>query len=537
MSLPAGSRPLVRPAAGRAIGEVAFWAVPALIVLLVYFSPRHIVSARTLLTGLAGLCLVILAARRPDLSLLGLVIFLPFQGLLLARLWASGVPASVVGHMGAWKEALALGVILAGLRNAVAHRHRLDAVDRLALAFVLLCALYAAFQPAIVPGSPAASNIRLLGFRETAGFVLLLLGARHAPLPAGFAERIARAIFLTGVVVSAIGIFDWLDFRAWNSFVVHTMRYPDYQVAVLHSQPANPSNIGVFGVVGGVQTRRIGSVFLSSLSLGWYLILPFAVGFERVVRRSASLPYVAGTVVIGLVLLRTETRSAIIAALIVTLLALAPAAGRPRHWRAHVAVVLALIAVLAIPAALTTGALRRIEAAERSGDTSTAGHLSGLRSGLDTLSKHLLGQGLGTGAGTGQRFNVTHDVIPENNYLEVGDELGLIAMLLFVALTLALLGTLRRSARRHRTPLSASAWAACAGLAVAAYFLQPWGDFAVAWTFWGAAGAVLCVAPPRPFPLGASVQDGAGPARRPTARRSRGRAGRPLASPPQSAPS
>lgn len=470
------------------------WLLPILIIAVVYFSPRHIISAGTLVTGLLGLCLVLLAARRPDRSLIGLIIFLPFQGLILAKLWSWGLPASVVSHLGAWKETLASGVVLAGVRSLMATHRKLDAVDRLALAFVAFTVLYAAVQQKIVPGAPSASNIRLLGFRETGGFVLLLFGARHAPLGPGFARRAANAAFVAGVIVSAVGVYEWMFSSAWNHFVVQTIKYTQYQIAVLHTQPPNPNDIRVYGVVGGAQTVRIGSVFLSSLSLGWYLILPFAVGLERLVRRTAPPTVVVGTIVIGVALLRTETRSAILGALLVAFLALQPAAGRARHWRTQVAILLAALAVLAVPAAFTTGLTRRLEAANNQSDTSTAGHISGFWSGVDTIGRHPLGQGLGTGAGTGQRYAVRHDVIPENNYLEVGDEIGVAPMLIFAALTVALILALRRAARQRSDLLITAAWSAGVGLAVAAWFLQTWSDFAVAWTYWGIAGAMLGVA-------------------------------------------
>jgi len=41
---------------------------------------------------------------------------------------------------------------------------------------------------------------------------------------------------------------------------------------------------------------------------------------------------------------------------------------------------------------------------------------------------------------------------------------------------------------------SALVLAAGVGLAVAAWFLQTWSDFAVAWTYWGIAGAMLGLA-------------------------------------------
>ena len=470
------------------------WALPLVVIAAIYFSPRHLASPGTVVTGLVGLIVILLAAQRPDLSLLGLIVFLPFQGLLLAKLWSWGMPASVVSHIGAWKEALALGVIVAGVRNLIASGRRLDTVDRLALAFVALTILYAALQQLFVPGAPSGSNIRLLGFRETGGFVLLLFGARHAPFGAGFARRAGRAVLAVGAVVAGIGIFEALFSSTWNNFVVNTVKYTQYQSAVLHTFVANPFDIRVYGTVGGARIERIGSVFLNQLTCGWYLIVPFAVGLERAVRRTASPLVLLGTLMIGAALLLTQTRSAILGGVIVAALALQPAAGRARHWRTQVALLLAALALVAVPAAVSSGLSGRVASAGNQSDQSTAGHEAGFSSGVDTIGRHPLGLGLGTGAGIGQRFAVHGDVIAENNYLEVGDELGVLPMLVFVALTVALLVALRRASRQDPDPLVTAMWAAGVGLAVAAWFLQTWSDFAVAWTFWGLAGAALGVA-------------------------------------------
>lgn len=470
------------------------WLVPILVIGAVYFSPRHLISPQTLVTGLVGLCIVLVAAQRPDLSLIGLIVFLPFQGLVLAKLWAWGMPASVVSHLGAWKESLAIGIVLAGGRNLLTTRGRLDTVDRLALGFVAVIVLYAAFQPVIVPGAPSASSIRLLGLRETGGFVLLLFGARHAPFGPGFARRAGRAVLVVGAIVSAIGVYEAIFSSAWNHFVVHTIKYNQYEIAVLHTYPLDVNDIRVYGTVGGTRIVRIGSVFLNQLSLGWYLILPFAVGVERIVRRTASSLVLVATLAIGAALLLTQTRSAILGALVVAFLALQPAAGRGRHWRTQVALVLAALALLAVPLAVGTGLATRVGSATNGTDQSTTGHVSEFYSGLDTIESHPLGLGLGTGAGTGQRFEVHGFVIAENNYLEVGDELGIVPMLIFAALTIALLVYLRRIARMRGDPLFTAVWAGGVGLAVSALFLQTWSDFAVAWMFWGVAGAALSLA-------------------------------------------
>ncbi len=482
----------LRPAQRReALGATLAWAVPVAVIALIYFSPRHIVSPETALTGLLALGFLALAVRRPDLSLLGLIVFLPFQGLLLAKLWSWGLPDSVVRHLGAWKECLALGVILAGVRNLIATRRRLDLIDGLALGFVGICVLYAALQATIVPGAPSPSSSRLLGFRETAGFVLLLFGARHAPLGPGFARRAARTVLLVGAAVAAVGVYGAIFSSAWNRFVVHTIKYTQYQAAVLHTHAVHPGDIRVYGYVGGTRIIRIGSVFLDSLSCAWFLILPFAVGLERVLRRTASPLILLGTILIAACLLLTQTRSAILGGLLVAVLAVVPAAGRPRHWRTQVAIVLAAVAALGIPAAFATGLAKRVASAGSQSNQSTAGHISGFWDGIHTMGAHPLGLGLGTAAGTGQRFNVRGFQIPENNYLEVGDELGIFPGLLFLVLTLALLVRLRRASSQRPEPLATAAWTAGAGLALAAWFLQTWSDFAVSWTYWALAGVAL----------------------------------------------
>lgn len=469
--------------------EAVVWAIPVIVIYAIYFAPRHVISAGTVLTGVVALGLLALAAKRPDRALLGLIIFLPFQGFVLARLYGWGLPASVTSHLGAWKETLALGVIVAGARNFLATGRRADGLDRVALGFILLVALYALLQPDIVPGAPSARNIRLLGFRELAGFPLLLLGARHAPLGPRFPERAARAVFATGAVVAAIGIYEAIFSSAWNTFVVRTVGYTRYQQSVLHAAVSNPYDIRIYGNVGSIKFVRIGSVFLNALNLAFYLVLPFAIGFERILRRSATTLSMLATVAIGAAILLTQTRSAMVAALVIAFLALQPTAGRRRHWRTQAALVLAALAIVAVPGTFATGAARRIGAANTSADQSSAGHLSALTAGSRTVANHPLGLGLGTSAGIGQRFG--SGIVAENNYLTIGIQLGVVGMLIFIALTLTLILKLRRATRASPELLVTAAWAAGIGLAVAALDLQPWLDFGVTWSYWASAGAAL----------------------------------------------
>lgn len=470
----------------------SIWLLPVLVIALIYFSPRHIVSASTVVTGLLALVIVALAARWPARSLILLIVLLPFQGFILAKLWAWGVPPSIVRHLGAWKEALALGVVVAGARNYLASGRRADMVDRLGLAFVAVALLYLALQHTIIPSAPSASSIRLLGFREDAGLVLLLLGARHAPLPANFLSRAGRAVLIVATVVAAIAIYEVIDSAAWNRFVVNTIHYTRYQVGVLHTVPVNPTDIRVYGTLGGTRFVRAGSVFLNPLTLGFYLVLGFAVGLERAARGQARPWIILSLLAIVAAVILTQTRSAILGMLIVALVALQPAAGRSRHWRAQLALALAAIAIIAIPTAFVTGLSRRVTTTStRNADN--AGHVASFWDGVNTVVHHPLGQGLGTSAGTGQRFQsqVSKVVVPENTYLQMGVELGVVPMLIFAALTVTLVVKSRMASRRDPHYVVAAVGAAMAGLAVAAWFLQPWTDFSVAWSVWGLVGAAL----------------------------------------------
>jgi O-Antigen ligase len=475
-----------------ALSESLIWALPVIVIGLIYLPSRSSSTPGTVLTFLVAFGLLVLAARRPDISLLTLVIVFPFQSLILAKLWSWGMPTSVVKHLGAWKEVLALGVLVAGLRQLMAYGGRLDALDRLVLGFAALVGLYALLGSQIVPGSPSGQSVRLLGFRESAGFLILFFGARHAPLGRNFGYRAGRALLAVGAITAGLGIFEAINSSAWNTFMVHTIGYPSYERIVLNN-PVDPTTVIIHGSVGGADITRIGSVFVSSLDFGFWLVLPFAIGFERIMRHETTPLTMAATIVIGAALLLTQTRSAIVAGIIVAILALQPAAGRGRHWRTQAALVLAGLALIAIPGAFATGVSKRVAATNTAADNSSAGHLSGLGAGFTSLGDHPLGQGLGTAAGTGQRFN-SNRVIPENYYLDVGVELGILGTLLFVAITVALIWKLRRAARRSAEPLVTSAWAAAAGLAVSAFFLQTWLSFNVAWTFWGVAGAMLYVA-------------------------------------------
>lgn len=474
----------------------------------------RVTSLERLIAVLLGLSLIAVAAWRPDRALIGLVALLPFQTLLLAKLYGWGLPISVVRPLAGWKEALAIGVVIAGVQGFRSSRARLDSLDLMALAFIVATAAYALAPTVFAPAAPTDLDVRSLGFRQGAGFVVLLIGARYARFPAGSSARVMKVALGAGLIVAALGLYEFIFSEAWNRFVVQTLEYPAYQVQVLQVYPPSTFDYRSYGLVAGGEVLRVGSVFLDPLSCGFYLVIGFAIALERAVRR-VSGPGLLALLLMGSGILLTQTRSAIVAALIVAALAFQVVAGRRRHLRLQVAIVVAAGVILALPAAASTGLSQRATTTKSSTDPSATDHLDQLRQGLNTLGAHPLGLGLGTSAGVGQRFTSSGEaIVSENNYIQIGIEIGVVSMAIFIGATVLLVRELRRAARRVPDPAVAAISSAALGLAVGAFFLQTWNDIPTAWTLWGLAGLALSLARG-----GAELQQKPGRAR-PGARRS-----------------
>lgn len=468
------------------------WFVPFVIAASIYVT--HGLYVERALIGLLAMTLVLLASRRPDRSLLILIVGLPFQGLVLAQLFAWGLPAQIVRSLSGWKEALALGVVVAGIRGYRTSDRRLDHLDLLGFAYVAIVGAYGLFPDLFAPGAPTAANARSLALRSTVGFVVLLLAARHARLPADFATRAARVVMIVGAVVAAVAVYEYLFSASWNSFVVERVQYPRYQLQILKTTPYDLGDIRTYGLIGGRRITRVGSVFLDPLACGFFLVLPFAVAIERRLRPEKQRGTSALLLLIGAALLLTQTRAALLGGLAVIFLASRPAAGRSSKRRVQFTFFLAAGLIIALPAAATTGLSERVRTTGSGEEQSSIDHVSSFWNGVDEIRAKPLGHGLGTSAGVGQRFDAQRATITENNYLQVGIETGVIAMAAFVALTLALIRRLNRAVRTVADVGVSAARSASIGLALGAFLLHTWNDVAVAWVFWGVAGACLGIA-------------------------------------------
>ena len=474
------------------------WGLPVLVAAVVY-----LLSASRLQLGIGALIagsVVILVARAPAVGLLSLVAVLPFQEAILAYLYRSGAPSGLVRALGGWKETVVAGLVLAGIKGFRASGRRLDALDILALAYIAVATAYLAAPSLLVLGStgaPPSLSVRLLAWRADTLFVFALLATRHAPIGMAARRKFIKVALIAGAIVAGIGCFEALDTSSWNHFAVYTLGQPRYQAGVLHTTyfPLGMYDIEIKQTIAGHVFTRVGSVFFSPLTLGFYLVLTLGLGIAAAARGRTRLLHFALALAAG-ALLATITRSAILSGAIVLLLALLPEARVRTQWQRSRKVRFAIVALVGLialaPVVVATGVSHRSSAA-LSGGADATDHVSSTTSGLRNLASHPLGLGIGTAPGVGNRFNVSGQLTAENAYLQVGDELGVPELVIFVALLFLIVRRLSRAEAGddEAAPLARGLRLAAVALAVGGLFLHVWLDFGLAITFWGGAGLAI----------------------------------------------
>lgn len=477
-------RPAVRKRSGRHLQWG--WLTPPLVCVLVFVAtPFGLLDQ---LLGLAfGVPLIVVSMRRPGASLLVLAVFLPFQAYLVALAYHIGVPLPVVRGAGWLKEALVVGIVAASVHAVRTTHRRLDLLDRIALLWCGGVVLYALLPQVLsAAGAPTSIDIRLQGIRANAFFVLLFLGARHAPLPARFSISLRRTIIVVAAVVAGAGLYQFLNPQGWIDFTFKTIDVPRYQREVLGLSLQQVNSGFLWASESPV---RVGSVFISPFEYSDFLLLGLALASDRVLRGRPPPILVAATVVLGLGIVVSNTRIDLIGALLIVAVVLRRASGRLVSARVAAGAVFAISFILLAPFLVGT----RVTGADGGSESSRA-HVQEFTTGVEHLIQDPRGRGLGTAPGVGSRFELEQTFTSDNSILQVGNELGLLMMLLFVALLVALLRALFATQRDgEASGLAAALGAAGVGLVLVGMVHHVWLTLSVAWLFFGAAGVALSV--------------------------------------------
>ena len=467
------------------------------VAFVLLFRPGYVPELTALMLGVI---VVVAVERRPELALCALIVFMPFHQAILASLYRIGLPAGLVRPMSQWKEALILGLVVVGARKAAREQHRLDRLDWLAMAYVGLGTLYV-LVPGLFVGEAVGAQIPLdtrgQGFRTDVLYVALFLAARHLRLSPQARRSVTRAFLVTATVVCALALIEYVFQDFWNTLWLEWVRVAHYRLEVLRSIDPNLGSVQVRTDVAGRELLRAGSVLFLPFALGCYGAVACAVFAQRIGSGTARRAEHVGLLVAGTAVLLTITRSAIFGLAIVVLLSLfrRPGVSDPtvRAARVRFALLITAVLLVAVPVAASLGVIDRFTG--RDDYSSNEEHREGVERGYRMLIDHPLGRGLATGAGPGQANAVSTVAITESQYLQVGTQLGILGLGLWVLVAVHVVLALRRAARRgppgedHR--LLEGCWIALVGLLAAGAFLQIFTEFSLSWSLWILAGVAL----------------------------------------------
>lgn len=403
-------------------------------------------------------------------GLLVLLALLPIQTFF--TVWLAQGSSDRIVILSAWKEILTLGLV--GV-TAVVFRKELVSLRRnkvlLAMAAYLVLSLgyvlLAKDQYQALLG--AAVNTRFLLV-----FGVAYLVVRRMPaLP----RQMVRVLLLVSLVVAAFGI------------VQATVLPKDVLTHVGYDRP--PQNtLGIppaYHLVGDSVVVRAQSTLRGPNALGSYLILPLVIAVVAAWRiKQARLLLIGISLLLGLALLLSYSRSAWLG-LGIALFYVAVVLLKQRKL-----ILLGLAGLLA--ATLLVVAFRNnsfvsqaiLRQDSSAAQSSNEGHAVATTTALKDVAKDPFGDGLGTAGPASALTNKT--TISENYFLQVGQEMGWLGLMLLVAIHGLVFAQLWRIKDNW---LAVSVAGAFVGLVITNLLLHTWADEAVAMTWWALAAAVL----------------------------------------------
>lgn len=405
------------------------------------------------------------ALVRPAWVLTAVLVLAPFDPLFFGELLKVGAAHELLGLIKFWKE-FAIGAV--GVAALVRGRRRLDSLDVIALSLVAVILAYL-----VLPIGPPA-DVRLVAARQDGFLVLIFVIVRRLPLGDPDRRLLAGALLIEGAITTATGLWNVFDPAGWNRFMATSgvLAYQGQQVGGSAYVPL------VYSSVGGRLLLHASGLFFSSLSFGFFMLVPFGIaasraGFPlgRILRPAALLVGAAGTML-------SLTRTAIFAMFGMALASILLANRRAAALTSGV-----FVALVLVPLASAIGLTDRLGTTLAPTDASSTIHIERLGYDATALLAAPLGHGLGTAASTGARFGVVGAVINESWYFQIGSEMGIVAFALVVVLVTACLVRLARGA------LAGNAWSQAGFLVLGAtgtcaIFLHTFDAIGVAWPVW-----------------------------------------------------
>ncbi|HVS78679.1 MAG TPA: O-antigen ligase family protein [Candidatus Saccharimonadales bacterium] len=410
-----------------------------------------------------------------------ILVLLPFHAFL--TVWLS----SLTGHytlLRLWKEFLLVALVLGSFYilaiNAILRKKLLAArlVRLIAVYFlVLLICAFGAFIAHTV-----TAKAMWYGLLVDSRFLIFFLAVLVITSTSGWLTRYWQKILLApAVIVAAFAILQFLVLP--NDFLKH-FGY-------------GPNTISPFETINhNIHHIRVASTLRGANPLGAYLIVPIcalAVMFFKEKRERLDKTIFGLGLVLALIF--SFSRSAWIGAAlgILTIVGLSLRTGRAKKLAvqimAGILVVAVVLGVLLRNNLSFEDFIFHTDRASTIAVSSNEGHSAAFRAAAKDIANQPLGGGVGT-AGPESVYNSQPARIAENYFLQIGQEAGIIGLLLFIAICAE---TGRLLYVRRADPLALALLASLVGLSFINLLSHAWTDDTLAYIWWGLAA--ICLSP------------------------------------------
>jgi hypothetical protein len=420
--------------------------------------------------AIIGAAAAIALSSRPQYILVAALSAFPVVYLTQPLLLKVGIAPGLVRATTFWKEAL-VGALLVTVWR---HRERLrgtklDAIDWAALVLLLLVVCYLAFPGLLPPGGAATtSDGRMLAFRNLAVIPLAVLLGRRLDIPSVWIRRGLTGLMIGGAIFGAFSLWEILANDSFKDFVDNTLGLGAADRILDRGSVRTLTETNV----GGVLVQRAGSLIRLPNQAAFFFLPPVLVSVERLAREGANVWRVAAVAGASAGLILTQTRSAILGALVAVLVIVRKPSGLPTGVRVRFVMVLVMVGLAGAPFIAGSAIADRFSGAISQNDASSKAHNKRTPAAFRDALSHPFGHGLGSAGATARRFGrAAADTTAENYYIQVAQEVGLVGGVSFLVLFLTSLRRLFKSPSGG-SGASTAALAALLGLGIAAFFLH-----------------------------------------------------------------
>ena len=425
---------------------------------------------------------MMLQSLRQRLTLL-LLLFLPFHAFLVTygTKLIAGVNHAPLTWLSVWKEGV-LAIILAIAFIEILQKGwkilKVDILDVLILSLIALSFILFFFH------FPLSTRHFLFGFKYDFVPLIAFVVLRRVSWSLDFGETLCRLFLILGSVVAIVGFISLFLSSAVFSF----FGYSD-----LHSLYVPGGPLAAFQQIESLGIHRMQSTMSGPNQLGMWLLIPWSVAL---VRRRYTV-----AVIVFVAILLTFSRAAWIASGVILCIVLWRGLSSKVFFSACAGILGASLLAAIVLYSYAPGIIAR--------SVSTQNHIDRPLEALHTMISHPFGLGLGSAGPASNRISdacvhlpksadaswaqdrpnlcvftgetqvqptdrvCSCPVLPENWYLQIGVEMGVLGMALFIALTFFMI---------VRSSKESTAVLPFIGVSVAALFLHAWEDSAVSLT-------------------------------------------------------